>query len=90
MDGDRIVGFAEKPQSSEWVNCGFMVLDETAQAEIGEADILERGPFERLASQGQLSGYRHEGFWFCMDTYKDQIVLNDLWEDGRAPWRNWT
>lgn len=90
MDGDRIVGFAEKPQSHEWINGGFMVLNEEAQAEIGESDVLERGPFERLAARGELAGFRHEGFWFCMDTYKDQIVLNDLWEDGRAPWRNWS
>ena len=44
---------------------------------------------QRLASKGQLRGHRHEGFWDCMDTYKDAVVLNDLWASGRAPWRMW-
>jgi len=90
LDGDRVVGFAEKPQSTEWINGGFMVFDESAQMRIGVDDILERKPFEALAGAGELSAFRHDGFWFCMDTYKDQVALNDLWEDGRAPWRNWT
>lgn len=90
MDGDLISGFAEKPRSDEWINGGFMVLEEEAQALIGPDDVLERGPLEALAAGGRLAGYRHEGFWHCMDTYKDQVALNDLWEDGDAPWRNWT
>ena len=90
LEGDRVVGFAEKPQSTEWINGGFMVLNEAAQLRIGPDDILERQPFEALASAGQLAAYRHDGVWFCMDTYTDQVALNDLWEDGNAPWRNWT
>jgi glucose-1-phosphate cytidylyltransferase len=90
LDGDRVVGFAEKPRSTEWINGGFMVLEEAAQSRIGPDDVLERGPFEQLAAAGELSAFRHDGFWFCMDTYKDQVALNDLWEDGSAPWRNWT
>ncbi len=50
---------------------------------------LERGPLERLAADGQLHAYRHEGFWDCMDTYKDAVLLNDLWERGAAPWKVW-
>lgn len=90
MDGDRISGFTEKPKSEHWINGGFMVLEEDAQQAIGPDDVLERAPMERLAEGGRLAGYRHDGFWFCMDTYKDQIALNDLWEDGSPPWRNWT
>jgi glucose-1-phosphate cytidylyltransferase len=90
LDGDKVVGFAEKPKSTEWINGGFMVLDEAAQRRIGPNDILERRPFEDMAAAGELSAFRHDGFWFCMDTYKDQVALNDLWEDGSAPWRNWT
>ena len=67
-----------------------MALSPEALATIGEAEILERGPLERLAESGTLKAHKHEGFWFCMDTYKDQVALNDLWEDGHAPWRNWT
>ena len=49
--------------------------------------VLEREPLERLAADGQLHAFRHEGFWDCMDTYKDAVLLNDLWEQGIAPWR---
>ena len=52
-----------------------------------EDSVLEREPFERLAADGQLRAYRHTGFWDCMDTYKDAVMLNDLWEAGRAPWK---
>ena len=48
--------------------------------------MLEREPLERLAADGQLAAFRHEGFWDCMDTYKDAVVLNDLWSSGDAPW----
>jgi glucose-1-phosphate cytidylyltransferase len=50
--------------------------------------VLERGPLERLAAAGELRAYRHEGFWACMDTYKDTVALNDLWDAGRAPWQH--
>ncbi len=90
VSGDLITGFTEKPRSEHWINGGFMVLEEEAQAAVGPDHVLERAPMERLAATDRLAGYRHEGFWFCMDTYKDQIALNDLWEDGSPPWRNWT
>ncbi len=90
IDGDRIIGFEEKPPSEEWINGGFMALSANAVSDIGPDEILERGPLERLAAAGTLKAHKHDGFWFCMDTYKDQIALNDLWEDGKAPWRNWT
>jgi glucose-1-phosphate cytidylyltransferase len=51
--------------------------------------VLERDPLERLSADGRLRAFRHEGFWDCMDTYKDAIVLNDLWESGEAPWKSW-
>ncbi len=90
LDGERIIGFEEKPQSADWINGGFMAFGSEALDSIGADEILERGPLERLAARGRLRAHKHEGFWFCMDTYKDQVALNDLWEDGRAPWRNWT
>jgi glucose-1-phosphate cytidylyltransferase len=52
--------------------------------------VLERGPLERLAAAGDLRAFRHEGFWDCMDTYKDAVALNDLWATGTAPWKLWT
>jgi glucose-1-phosphate cytidylyltransferase len=51
--------------------------------------VLERGPLQRVSQGGRLAGYRHHGFWECMDTYKDATILNDLWDSGEAPWRIW-
>jgi glucose-1-phosphate cytidylyltransferase len=51
--------------------------------------VLEREPLEGLAADGQLRAFRHQGFWDCMDTYKDAVLLNDLWAEGRAPWKVW-
>jgi glucose-1-phosphate cytidylyltransferase len=82
----RVRRFREKPQLESWINGGFMVLGRRAVEAIGPDDDLERDPLERLAASGQLYGYRHEGFWDCMDTYKDTLLLNELWERGEAPW----
>jgi glucose-1-phosphate cytidylyltransferase len=86
-DGGRITGFEEKPRLDCWINGGFMVMEPGALEMIGENDILEREPFDRLAAQGDLYAYQHTGFWDCMDTYKDNLLLNELWDAGRAPWR---
>jgi glucose-1-phosphate cytidylyltransferase len=91
LDGEsRIAGFIEKPRSEQWINGGFFCFEPAALDHIEPDSILEREPLERLAVQGQLHGYRHEGFWDCMDTYKDAVMLNDLWRAGRAPWKTWT
>jgi glucose-1-phosphate cytidylyltransferase len=87
LDGERVRGFAEKPPLDCWVNGGFFVMEPRALGSIGTGDVLERGPLEALAEAGDLAAYRHEGFWDCMDTYKDTLLLNELWQGGRAPWR---
>jgi glucose-1-phosphate cytidylyltransferase len=87
--GDEIKGFVEKPLMEQWVNAGFLFLEPRALAELGEGSVLERGPLERLAAAGERRGYRHRGFWDCMDTYKDAVLLNDLWDGGSPPWRIW-
>ena len=87
LDGDRVEGFAEKPPLDCWVNGGFFVMEPPALDAIGPDDVLERQPLETLASRGELAAYRHTGFWDCMDTYKDTLLLNELWEQERAPWR---
>lgn len=89
LEGDRVAGFAEKPPSEHWINGGFLVLDRAALDGIGPDDVLEREPLEALARAGDLRAFRHDGFWDCMDTYKDAIALNDLWTAGRAPWKVW-
>jgi len=83
---DRVEGFVEKPRSEHWINGGFFCFETGALDYIGEESVLEREPLERLAADGRLAAFRHEGFWDCMDTYKDAVVLNDLWASGDAPW----
>jgi glucose-1-phosphate cytidylyltransferase len=91
LDGeDRVTGFREKPRSEHWINGGFFCFGARALGYIGSDGpdtILEREPLEALARDGELRAYRHEGFWECMDTYKDAVALNDLWSSEAAPWR---
>ena len=87
LDGDGAVrGFTEKPRSELWVNAGFFCFERAVLDAIEPDSVLERESLERLAAAGQLRAYRHQGFWECMDTYKDWIKLNELWEAGQAPW----
>jgi len=85
-DDDRVRGFREKPPSAHWVNGGFFVFERRVMAYLADDSVLEREPLEQLAAAEQLHAYRHDGFWDCMDTYKDAVLLNDLWNDGAAPW----
>ncbi len=90
LDGDdRVGGFVEKPRSEHWINGGFLCLEPEALAYLDEESVLEREPLERLAADGRLHAFRHGGFWDCMDTYKDAVVLNDLWASDEAPWTTW-
>jgi glucose-1-phosphate cytidylyltransferase len=82
----KVEGFVEKPRSEHWINGGFFCFEPGALEHIAEDSVLEREPLERLASGGDLRAFRHEGFWDCMDTYKDAVELNDLWASGAAPW----
>jgi glucose-1-phosphate cytidylyltransferase len=89
LDGadGRVLGFREKPRSEHWINGGFFCLRTGVFSYLEVDSVLERGPLEGLAAAGELRAYRHEGFWECMDTYKDAVALNDLWASGAAPWR---
>jgi glucose-1-phosphate cytidylyltransferase len=91
FDGDRVAEFTEKPQTGEgWINGGFFVLDRRTIDYIDEdATIWERGPLERLARDGELMAFRHEGFWQPMDTLREKQLLESLWQSGRAPWKVW-
>ncbi len=88
FDGDEITRFREKaPTGEEWINGGFMVFEPAVFDYLeGDSTSLEVDALERLASDGQLVGYRHEGFWRCMDTLNDKRVLERLWQDGERPW----
>jgi glucose-1-phosphate cytidylyltransferase len=87
LDGDgHVRAFVEKPRSEAWVNGGFFCFEPDVADHLDAESVLEREPLERLAAAGQLAAFRHEGFWECMDTYKDAVQLNDLWARGDAPW----
>jgi glucose-1-phosphate cytidylyltransferase len=88
-EGGRVAGFDEKPRSEHWINGGFLCFEPGALAYLTEDSVLEREPLARLAAAGELHAHRHDGFWDCMDTYKDAVVLDDLWTSGEAPWRAW-
>jgi glucose-1-phosphate cytidylyltransferase len=91
LNGDGLVqGFVEKPRSEYWINGGFFCFEPSVLELLDESAVLEREPLATLASQGLLRAYRHAGFWDCMDTYKDAVLLNDLWAAGGAPWKIWT
>ena len=91
LDGadGRVLGFREKPRSEHWINGGFFCMQAGALSYLACDSVLERRPLERLASDDELRAHRHEGFWECMDTYKDAVLLNDMWASGEAPWRMW-
>jgi glucose-1-phosphate cytidylyltransferase len=90
--GDRVTDFYEKPETGEgWINGGYFVLNRKALDYIaGDESVWEHGPVERLARDGQLMGYRHSGFWSCMDTLKEKNILEEMWNAGKAPWAVWT
>jgi glucose-1-phosphate cytidylyltransferase len=87
LDRDgRVTGFAEKPRTEHWVNGGFLCFEPGVVAHLAQDSVLEREPLEALAAAGELRAFRHEGFWGCMDTFKDFQSLNELWASGEAPW----
>lgn len=91
FNGDQVVEFYEKSESAEgWINGGYFILHPRAIDYIDDDEsIWERTPVERLAHDGQLVGYRHNGFWSCMDTLKEKRFLEELWNSGKAPWKMW-
>lgn len=86
----RVNSFVEKPKSDSWINAGFMVLERPVLDYIAGDDIIfEAEPLARLAAEGQLMTYRHQGFFYAMDTYREYKALNDIWDSGKAPWKVW-
>jgi len=91
FDGNRIREFTEKPQTAEgWINGAFFVIEPQVFDYIdGDDTQFEKEPLERLAADGELMAYKHDGFWQCMDTRRDKFVLEKLWDSGEAPWKIW-
>lgn len=90
FDGNKVVEFKEKPQTGEgWINGGFFVFDPGIFNYLNsESDVLEAFPMERLARDGQLMSYKHEGFWQCMDTVRDKNHLEEMWKTNPI-WKVW-
>jgi glucose-1-phosphate cytidylyltransferase len=85
----KVLSFKEKPKLEGWINIGFFVMQPQVIEYLDADCILEEAPLARLASDGELSAFRHEGFWQPMDTFRESKLLNDLWESDDPPWRNW-
>lgn len=92
LDGDVVSSFSEKPQTgSGWINGGFFVFSKSIFEGLSDADdiTLEDGVLQQLSEAGQLSVYRHAGYWQCMDTQREMNLLEEYWQSGRAPWKTW-
>lgn len=88
-DSGRVTHFREKPKMKDWVSIGYFIF-EPAVLDYLSADCgLEEDGLTRLAADGQLSAYRHSGFWQPMDTYREYKILSDLWNSGHVPWKVW-
>lgn len=91
LQNDKVMAFKEKPKGDGgFINGGFFVLSPEVLDYIdGDETIWEREPLEKLASEGQLGAYEHDGFWQPMDTLRDKTYLEELWQSGKAPWKVW-
>ncbi len=91
IEGSKINCFQEKPKGEGgWINGGFFILDPKVIDYIqDDTTMWEREPLERLAAEGQLHAYKHDGFWQALDTLRDKIRLEELWASGKAPWKQW-
>ena len=88
QDG-QVKHFREKPQTDDFVNAGFFVFEPEVLDYLDDECVLEQTPLERLAREGQLMAYKHEGYWQPMDTYREFTMLNEMWDSGSAPWKVW-
>jgi glucose-1-phosphate cytidylyltransferase len=91
LEDDQVIKFSEKPRvDDDWINGGFFVLEPGVLDVIdGDDSVWETTPLERLAQRGEISAFRHQGFWHPMDTLRDKRYLEQLWASGKAPWKLW-
>ena len=86
----QVKNFIEKPKSDAWASAGYFVFEKKVLDYLDDdATVLEKEPLERLAEEGQLMAYQHEGFFYAMDTFREYQMLNELWKSGQAPWKSW-
>ena len=90
---NRVESFTEKPDGDgNWINAGYFVCEAQVFDYIAESDsvVFEREPLEKIAEEGKMSVFKHSGFWKPMDTLRDNVELNQMWDSGKAPWRIWS
>lgn len=90
MNNNRVTSFREKSQNDVgYINSGFMVMEPGVFNYMKEDVMLEQEPLINMTADGQVMAYKHDGFWHCMDTLRDKIKLEDMWNSGEAPWKIW-
>lgn len=91
FDDHKVSRFKEKPMDGGWISGGFFVLSPTVLDYISaDEEMWEHGPMEKLVEEGQVAAYKHPGFWHSMDTLRDKQRLEELWSQGKAPWKIWS
>ena len=81
--------FREKPRVNDWINMGYFVFEPQIFSYLSVDSVLEEEPLRKLSTQSEIGAYKHSGFWQPMDTYRESLLLNNLWDTGLAPWKNW-
>ena len=87
--GGRVREFVEKPRMREWVSIGHMMMSKQFIDALPDNAVLEEQPMAQVAATGKMYAFRHEGFWQPMDTYREYVELNRLWDEGHPPWKTW-
>ncbi len=88
-DDGSVRKFKEKPQVEGWINIGYFIFEPEIFDYLGDNSVLEEEPLRQLAADNQIAAYKHNGFWQPMDTYRETLMLNELWDSGKPPWRSW-
>lgn len=88
-ENGRVQEFIEKPRMREWVSIGYMMMSRPFLNSLPDNSVLEDEPMAQAAESGQMHAFRHEGFWQPMDTYREYVELNRLWDEGHPPWKTW-
>lgn len=90
ISNGMVGAFKEKPTGESYINGGYFVCSRKLGEYIeGDMTVLEKEPFEQIANEGRLAAFPHDGFWQCMDTYRETTLLSDMWKSGSAPWKKW-
>jgi glucose-1-phosphate cytidylyltransferase len=88
-DSGLVKQFREKPKVNDWINMGYFVFEPGIFSYLDLESVLEEEPLRKLASEGEVGAHKHSGFWQPMDTYRESLLLNNMWDTGQAPWKIW-